>query len=698
MKIINVTPGIIPIPPNGWGAVEKIIWEIHSNLLVAGHESKISYLDDMDGTEDIVHIHVANLANLAHARGIPYYFTMHDHHAYLYGKDSEVYKENLRAMQNSIQAFVPAKYLVDYFNGIPQYFSHGVNTEIFTYTEQHAIHKLLCVANNGYGHNPSEDRKGFGIAIESARRLGLPITIAGPSANKQYFEKNPPQYDKLTILYDVPEEELLHIYKTHTIFLHPSQLEAGHPNLTLLEAMSCGLPVVGTFETGNTLAGMQIVPAISDSVVSGIHTVIENYTTYSRAARQQAETLSWRSRVTELIHIYTQNTSHTMKDKLVHHYRTTKIAPRIVQPTITYNNINGMKAEITGAHSSQYAVSFINKSTGHTVYSTTIDTNHWASASPQYYVDWQVQIRDIKHNREFTYDLELTNQKVYIALDSKSLGDTLAWIPYVDEFRKKHNCKVSCSTFWNHLFTTEYPEIEFVEPGASVYDIIAMYCIGIFYKENGQFDENKHRVAPYTQPLQQIASDILGLDYTEIRPRVTSDTPRTDTKQVTIAVHSTAQAKYWNNPTGWDEVVGWLRDNGYTVKLLSQEGDGYMGNKNPIGAISHPPSSIESVIDELQKSTVFIGISSGLSWLSWSLGIPTVLISGFTPTTNEMQDCIRIQTPPNKCSGCWGRTKFDAGDWNWCPDQKNTPRQFECSRSITPEMVIKELQKVLNIA
>jgi hypothetical protein len=92
MKIINVTPGIIPIPPNGWGAVEKIIWEIHSNLLVAGHESTISYLDDVDGTEDIVHIHVANLANLAHARGIPYYFTMHDHHAYLYGKDSEVYK------------------------------------------------------------------------------------------------------------------------------------------------------------------------------------------------------------------------------------------------------------------------------------------------------------------------------------------------------------------------------------------------------------------------------------------------------------------------------------------------------------------------------------------------------------------------------------------------------------------------------
>ena len=286
-SIINVTPGLMPIPPNGWGAVEKIIWETHCNLLTNGHESKISHLDDVDADADVIHIHVANLANLAHQRGIPYYFTMHDHHAYLYGKDSDVYKENLRAIENSIQSFVPAKYLVEYFNGIPQYLSHGVNTNIFTHTTHHEIHNVLCVANNGYIHNQSEDRKGFGIAIEAAQRLGLPITIVGPSNNKQYFERHPPQYDKLTIRYDVTEEELLDIYKTHTIFLHPSQLEAGHPNLTLLEAMACGLPVVGTFESGNILNGMKIITADVDSVISGIHEVIENYTMYSQAARQQ---------------------------------------------------------------------------------------------------------------------------------------------------------------------------------------------------------------------------------------------------------------------------------------------------------------------------------------------------------------------------------------------------------------------------
>ena len=79
MKIINVTPGLIPIPPNGWGAVEKIIWETHLGLEKLGQNSMITYLDNVPADADVVHIHVANLALMARDRGIPYYFTCHDH-------------------------------------------------------------------------------------------------------------------------------------------------------------------------------------------------------------------------------------------------------------------------------------------------------------------------------------------------------------------------------------------------------------------------------------------------------------------------------------------------------------------------------------------------------------------------------------------------------------------------------------------
>jgi autotransporter strand-loop-strand O-heptosyltransferase len=92
---------------------------------------------------------------------------------------------------------------------------------------------------------------------------------------------------------------------------------------------------------------------------------------------------------------------------------------------------------------------------------------------------------------------------------------------------------------------------------------------------------------------------------------------------------------------------------------------------------------------------MFIGIGSGLSWLSWGLGVKTVLISGFSYDWAEMRDCIRISPPKGKCEGCFNRLRLDAGDWNWCPDHKGTQRQFECTKSITSEMVIKELEKVL---
>jgi hypothetical protein len=64
MKIINITPGLIPIPPNGWGAVEKIIWDYHQQLVKLGIRSDIKYVNEVQYDDScIVHVHVANLAN-----------------------------------------------------------------------------------------------------------------------------------------------------------------------------------------------------------------------------------------------------------------------------------------------------------------------------------------------------------------------------------------------------------------------------------------------------------------------------------------------------------------------------------------------------------------------------------------------------------------------------------------------------------
>jgi autotransporter strand-loop-strand O-heptosyltransferase len=358
--------------------------------------------------------------------------------------------------------------------------------------------------------------------------------------------------------------------------------------------------------------------------------------------------------------------------------------------------IKGPFVEVKGPVNEDYKVQFIDNKTGKTLYETQIKNNHWTKCNFEYFVDWKVRV--LQNDRVFYEEnFNAKGKRIYIAMDSKALGDTLAWISQVDEFRKKHDCELICSTFHNSMFIEEYPEIEFVEPGQIVENLYAMYSIGLYYNQENTPNLLKNPNNFLDQPLQKMCSDILGLDYREVKPRIKKNKIEKDEnlKQVCIAIHGTAQSKYWNNPKGWQEVVDWLNEKGYTVKLLSREGDDYMGNKHPKGIVQHPNGPLSSVIDELQKSEAFIGIGSGLSWLSWATDTKTVLISGFSYDWAEMEDCVRITPPKDKCIGCFNRIKLDAGDWNWCPDHKGTERQFECTKSITGEMVIKELEKFL---
>jgi autotransporter strand-loop-strand O-heptosyltransferase len=367
-----------------------------------------------------------------------------------------------------------------------------------------------------------------------------------------------------------------------------------------------------------------------------------------------------------------------------------------VQNKLILHFVRGPYAEIKGNKSAEYKIEFINNKTGEILYQSTINNNCWCKCNFEYFVEWKVRVyENEKLWNEHLFDAE--DKRIYIALDSKALGDSLAWFPYVEEFRKKHKCKMIASTFMNDILKEQYPEIEFVNPGNNVDNLYSMYAIGLFYDDDGEVNLLKNPNNFREQTMQKMASDILGLEYKEVKPKLKERNikPNSELKQVCIGVFGTAQSKFWNNPTGWQEVVDWLNNRGYTVKLVSKENDDYMGNKLPKGIIKHPDGPLELVMDEMKKSKAFIGIGSGLSWLSWALDVPTVLISGFSYDWAEMEDCVRIAAPKGKCEGCFNRFKLDAGDWNWCPDHKGTDRQFECTKSITAEMVIKKLEKFL---
>ena len=700
MKITQVTPGLIPIPPNGWGAVEKIIWNYKLNFEEMGHECDITYLNYVDDKSDIIHIHIANLALEALERGIPYIFSLHDHHVCRFGKDSKTYQDNLKAIKGSIISFTHAEFLVDLFDETDKlfYLSHGVDTKYFTPIEKNTTdHKLLCVANNGYGDNPYYDRKGFRYAIEAAKELNLPITVVGPENNLNFFSVNEDlmDYEKLTILsHNVSEEELLDIMRNHTIFLHPSELEAGHPNLTLLESISCGVPVVGTYSGSKPIKALRKIERTTDSVVDGILDVINNYESYVKNTEEDRNEFSWEvickrmeKMFESVVLIQKEYSSNVTKECYINSIEST--IKNHIEPkdsfTIISHFVNGAYLEIQNNINKEYVVEFFNGDDV-LVYSTVINSNMWTKPNITYYVDWRIKVTS---DGKVLYDekINLKNQRVYIAIDSSALGDNLAWLPYVEEFRKKHDCHVICSTFKNEFFESQYPEIEFVKPGNEVSNLRAMYLLGWFY------DLSKEPTLPNVPSLQEHACNILGLEYKEITPNIdykVFERP-IEGKYVTIANETTSGLKYWSNSDGWYDLIKYLKEKGYEIINVSKNGE-------PIdGVIMLEDTSLENTINVIHHSEFFIGLSSGLSWLSWSIGKHVVMISNFSEENHEFTgNCTRIVNK-SVCHGCWNNPNFtfDKGDWYWCPIHKGTDKQFICQKSITADMVINQIQHLL---
>ena len=351
---------------------------------------------------------------------------------------------------------------------------------------------------------------------------------------------------------------------------------------------------------------------------------------------------------------------------------------------ITQYFVNQPFLEITGNSDAMFEVKFFDEH-GVCHYNNKTESNRWFKLNREYFTKWQTKIWE---DGTLIYDdtLDYKGKKVFIAFDSGSLGDTIAWMPYVLEFKKKHECDVVVSTHKNFLFENVYPELEFVKPGSTVGGIHGMYTIGWFY------DVNKEPEMPNTIPLQQTATNILGLKYEEIIPRIDykiGDRPY-EGKYVTIATNSTSGCKFWTKE-GWQELINHLHLLGYKVINVSKE-------KNPFkNAEQIKDTSMENTMNVIHHSEFFIGLSSGLSWLAWGMGKHIVMISNFTEPDHEFTtNCTRI-VKLDVCNGCWNSPiyKFDKGNFNWCPLHEGTKRQFECHKTITSKMVIDQIQHLL---
>jgi autotransporter strand-loop-strand O-heptosyltransferase len=327
----------------------------------------------------------------------------------------------------------------------------------------------------------------------------------------------------------------------------------------------------------------------------------------------------------------------------------------------------------------------------HVTYSTPEDgeyfamdqrTNTWSRPDKKYFREWTIEAKkdDVT---VFKHTLDLKGKSVIISFGSKALGDTLAWIPYVEEFRKKHGCTVYCSTWFNNIL--DYPEINFIVPGDAVENIYGTYDLGCF---DGQLTKNVNDWR--LTPLQKVASDILGLDYEPIRaklkfnPIVRKGNGKPPNPYVCFSEFSTMQGKFWNRPGAWQNVIDSLNAMGYDCMSVSAE------PTNMKNVIVHNGQGIEQTVADVAGAEFYIGLNAGVTWVAYSLGIPAVMVTGVSEDWNDFPNPYRVAIDACR-PGCFNDPSLpiDRG-MDWCPRK----REYICTHDITEEMVMNTIYKL----
>jgi autotransporter strand-loop-strand O-heptosyltransferase len=330
--------------------------------------------------------------------------------------------------------------------------------------------------------------------------------------------------------------------------------------------------------------------------------------------------------------------------------------------------------------------------TGNILFETKIKAGS-INSSKRYYVRFRIELWQ-RGESLFSHDYSAADREILIQFPVGTLGDTMGWFPYAVKFKERHGCRLTCgiAEWLIPLFRDAYPDITFLtHEEIKPERYYATYSMGLFFDDK----DCVHQPCDFRHVgLHRTAGYILGVDPAEVPPRIAlaDDSRPLQEPYVCIAVQSTTQAKYWNNPNGWREIVRFLKQQGYRVVCIDQKpahGNGLVWNHIPNGA---EDETGERPLAErarwLKHAEFFIGLSSGLSWLAWATETPVVMISGFTHPLNEFATPYRVVNY-HTCNSCWNdpRLRFDHKDFLWCPRHKDTPRQFECTRLITADQV-----------
>lgn len=366
---------------------------------------------------------------------------------------------------------------------------------------------------------------------------------------------------------------------------------------------------------------------------------------------------------------------------------------------IKYDFNFGLRVKVP-EEASEYHIMFMDLNTCTILHDADVSAGAYICCSKKFFINYRLVITK-KGLQEplFTHNYNAYGKLVLINFPDGAIGDSIGWFSYVQRFQKKHNCKVTCivPSFMIDLFQKQYPDITLITADkAEGLKPYATYYMGLFFGGDTEWQPVDFRQVG----LHRTAAYILGVDPSDSPPRVNLSAERVlKQKYCVISTQASSQTKHWNNPFGWDQVIQFLREQGYKVCCINKDrnyGHGLFWNHIPYGVQDFTGSlPLQQRVNLIKDADFFIGLSSGTSWLAWCCRVPVVLISGFSLPFCEFHTPYRIINF-NVCTGCWDDRKenFDHGDFMWCPRHKGTQRQFECTKAISGDYVINVIKTI----
>lgn len=270
MRVVLLGSGVLPVPPSGWGAVERAIDGLARGLRSLDVEVQIVQrigsgrpIDEYrfalalpkmlrEERGDVLHASTPVVANRLLLSGVPFVYTSHSRHwngvqglrqSWGFYLEKRACARALRTVALTpevaqLMCRVHPSARRDRVRVIP----NGVDPAFFR--AEWAVRFGRQVLGVGAVH----PRKRWHLAARAVKDVpGATLTIVGPIQDRAYADtvvRAGGGEERVVLAGEVPEADLQRRYAVSDVLLHPSGSEL--LSITVLEAMASSLPVVGT--------------------------------------------------------------------------------------------------------------------------------------------------------------------------------------------------------------------------------------------------------------------------------------------------------------------------------------------------------------------------------------------------------------------------------------------------------------------